>query len=398
MRRGRRLPRRALLGFALAFGFEVFYLLRESPGTVGEKNHQTDVRARRETRRITEDQKKLLSSSPWNITNTASDTAYLAHCNLTQIDINKVRVFQAGITKVTGIVVEDVDDLALQSLELYARGEKVCNFSNYRPVPNGIDDRATLEIMSRISSPPPDEVRIVYCISAFADFTQLQELVDVIVLPQHLIIIHLDKRTNTDFVAATQTLVETYPDNVLLLHYGNIVYPSDSISHIFLEIMRYITIDFAFEYDYWINLGSSAYPLFSDVNIARFLKSEKPRVRIGTMVHEDAAKFCRAQSSSMGLIWNSKKRHVNLWKTAESYDVFFRKTSLPSSGAFQPDGQKHCKYKTNSGNTAAFNIAAVRDLLESGSAMEFLSRFKLTGEQTKTSSSTLFCSALLLLS
>ena len=320
-----------------------------------------------------------------------SDTAYLEHCKLSSLNSTAFVRFRHSLLKEAKVnylsykmkinVTDVKDEVILQGLEIFARASGVCNFSLYTPtVPVTTGEQVQLNtLVQRLPVPPPNEVRLVYCISVFGDFPQLKALVDAITLPQHLLIVHLERRTPVELVNKVRDLSRSHP-NLLVLKYGSITYPTDSLSQVFLQIMRLVTSTLKVEYDYVVTLGASAYPLWEAHELAQKLYAEERYVRIGRMVYHGGLKrLCKRHASSFGVVLSrgmGPKKLVPLNGLLRSH----ADTSMLKAEKFLPPKLNLCRKKTNSGNTAAFDRAAVETLLVSAPAMSFLSRFKQSGK------------------
>ena len=182
---------------------------------------------------------------------------------------------------------------------------------------------------------------------------------------------------------------------MIVLQYGSITYPTDSITHINLDIMRWVTVgDMSPSikyYDYYICLSSSVYPLWGAREMAKFLKQDERRIRIGHMgYYKNPQELCYRHSTYFGLVATNgskkkEKRRMLDWAEPGILGSFvneLRSTVLPSLPTEENFYVKHvqaCTLKTNSGNTAAYDRESVIDLLSSPEAIEFLTRFKLSG-------------------
>lgn len=330
-----------------------------------------------------------------------SDVAYIRHCNLSMVDPDAFSVFRECLfqkldskgtnisQKAASLRVNESDikdEVALQGLELFSRAAGACNFSEYQPT---VPQTALMlsgnpaSSISVLQDPPEDMARIVFCISAFSDFPQLEQLVGAILLPHHLIIIHLERRTPPDFVAHVEQLSKIHK-NIIVLQFGSVIYPTDSISHIFLQIMQWVTKDLGLGYDYLMTLGSSTYPLFNAPDMARFLKKDGRRVRLGRMIYGNGKGLCLRHAVSFSIVFSrgmGKKEKI----LDDNMNIFLANiqmpngTLLPPATAFLPRSIARCTKKVNSGNTAAYDRDTVLDLLESGDAKDILSRFKQAG-------------------
>ena len=332
-----------------------------------------------------------------------SEVAFLKHCNLSMVDRAAFFVFPDGLLKTANtnkiadsmkVNLSDIEaEIILQGLEVFARASRACNFSLYRPSVRDdafklIEGGDARSIVDNLPTPMNDseEARIVFCISAFSDFSHLQELVRAITLPHHLIIVHLERRTPPDFVWQVRSLSSNHT-NMLVLQFGSITYPSDSVSHVFLDIMRWVTDDLRLDYDYFMTLGGSAFPLYPAQEMARYLNQDPRRVRIGPMRYGRGNQLCRKRANTFAVIFSrgygQKKFVVDINDMHKFVLGLNDSKHIPPPGAFMPRGIEQYTMKTNSGNTAAFDRDAVRALVNSERAMEFISRFKQSGTYMK---------------
>jgi hypothetical protein len=101
---------------------------------------------------------------------------------------------------------------------MFAVASHVCNFSNYHfSIPPQAHLASQQQKIARISQPVnrTDQARLMFLISAFDDYENLQELVQVLHLPHHLLVIHLDQSTSTEFVNQEHTLCDSYTNVVV---------------------------------------------------------------------------------------------------------------------------------------------------------------------------------------
>jgi len=328
---------------------------------------------------------------------TKSDIAYLDHCNIDDVNKEAFFIWLQALIDVSGIDIESIalanensvtdlqDEITLQGLEIYAKASRLCDYSRYKPSLEDTDAYNITHAKNILMTVPlatsNKYARIAFVISAFSDVENLTELLKSIHMPHHLIIIHLERRTSPGLVENVQKIANIY-NNVAVLQFGTILYPTDTISYVNLRIMRWLLDDLGgLSFDYLFLIAESAFPLWGAKEMAEFLKTETPRVRLGTMVYNDGRDLCRRQAASMRLLYT---RGVG-----EKYPIFNvpAVAKLPplnnatvSGGAsfFLPRAelQSKCTLKSNSGNTAAYDYATVKKLLHSTDAMEWLSHFK----------------------
>jgi hypothetical protein len=147
--------------------------------------------------------------------------------------------------------------------------------------------------------------------------------------------------------------------------------------------MRFITIELDMQYDYFITLSGSSFPLWGAIELAQFLFRDEYRARIGRMIYWRGGQLCRKYMNGFGLIMpafhNTTKIHlmqenfVNILASQNTSGV------IPDVNNYYPRSMELCRTKTNSGNTAAYDRAAIVALLNNATALDFLSRFKQAG-------------------
>jgi hypothetical protein len=311
----------------------------------------------------------------FGIRNETTDFAFLEHCDLGQVSASDFTLYRNQVWdrargRFDNSTWDDVvDDITMQSLEMYARKQGVCDYQRYQPrVPN-LDTTELADVMRQLPPPTPpaakDQVRLVYLISAYKDFDQLQELVRAIHLPQHLIVIHLERDTDPVFVVRIQQELEVQ-EGLVVLQYGAIIYTTDSLSHVFLQMMG--TIEEAakeadWDYDYIVNLGSNAYPLLDATTMAQKLYREQRRLRLGFLHHGGGQRYCRNHLRS-NLVMVQKAR--------------IEIPQIDDPDMTQPPWNE-CNKKSASGLTSAYTRSSVRDLFSSAPALDVLQRLKYSG-------------------
>ncbi|CAB9521967.1 expressed unknown protein [Seminavis robusta] len=235
---------------------------------------------------------------------------------------------------------------------------------------------------------------LVFVISAFEDFPQLQALIHAIHLPHHWLIVHLERQTGPSYVAQVQSLTKIY-SNLVVLQFGTVIYPGDSLSQINFAIMQLLEeaahVHDDFHYDYLLALSAASYPLYSAEGLARYLYKAPKRVRLGLLQGGDP-RLCRRRAASVGLYYTrggQQKRRV-----ADIYDIHNvlseimedhhsnNQTTMPLTAAlFAPKGLKQtCRRKTTSGNTAAYDRNAIQKITRSATVKDYMARFKLAGQ------------------
>jgi hypothetical protein len=292
------------------------------------------------------------------------------------------------------VTLEMRHELTLQLLELHLMERKWCNFSLYRPTVHGHQAQGTqLQQVSQLPpmpqqawwynpfwrrvapAPKSSLYRLAIVISAFKDFEQLVSLLQAVHLPQHYIVIHIDRHCDLAYRAQLQhwltatTRYQRYR-NVVVVQFGSVVYMSDSISHINLRILQWLTFDLQLEYQQVMLMDGLAFPLRSPTEMVQYLKeqSSPPHNRsvwLGLMQYSQFDYFDYASGQrpepdtrtirlTRLLLTNSKKVSTGYlyWKEPPDYirNLFI--------------------YKSNSGNQGVYSRAVVEKLLTSNVVME----------------------------
>lgn len=282
-------------------------------------------------------------------------------------------------------------EFLLELLELYATASGLCDFARYQPtVPSdsvGLDvattklnDAADIESMQQ-QQQNIGLARLAVSIVAYQDAAHLQQLIQAIHLPQHVIVVHLDRRTNAEFRIQVQEICDHY-DNVVVLEFGTIAYKTDSVSMVNLRMMRWLVYDLELQFDFFLTLGGAAYPLQGAHDLAYSLQQGKQtgrRVWLGELTHKGE----RVKSPQ-----DSRLRRKRLVFTrgggnrqfANANDVPLFSKRLPTaafSGESLPDAiVESMTQKSVSGNQAIFAYETVKELLDSSSVMELFARSK----------------------
>jgi len=268
-------------------------------------------------------------------------------------------------------------ELVLELLELYGMAHQLCDYTTYQPtVPSDTVGllqastklRAAAEQLSFQES-PPQRTRLAVVIVAFQDAAHLQRLVDAVILPQHYVIVHLDRRVSPEYAQEVQRMTGEY-DNVVVVQFGSVVYKTDSVSLINLRIMRWLQQDLELPYDYHVTLGGAAYPLQTAQQLAAALPAQGRAVWLGELTH----KGVRVDAPQ-----DSRLRRKRLVVTRGlSIPVYMKR--LPSATfaqeSFSSTIVDSMTRKSVSGNQAVFSYETVRELLDSPDVMELFSRSK----------------------
>jgi hypothetical protein len=215
------------------------------------------------------------------------------------------------------------------------------------------------------------QIRLVFTIVAFQDLPHLRTLVESIWMPQHLIIIHLERYTDAEFQRGLQEWIAThrhYNQNVLILQFGSIVYETDSVSQINLEIMDWLhNAQGYYEYDYHITLGGAAFPLFSAQEMNDYLYKAKlngQEVWLGELLHKGQ----RVHHPQAMLVWNRKRLYTTAVSTENTTSPTAQKMDTRVGkiiSAPVPNWlDKAMQFKSTSGNQGIYNYRVVSQLIQ----------------------------------
>jgi hypothetical protein len=332
------------------------------------------------------------------ISRLASNFADVRHCNLTLINTTSFHEFRdAVLQQVKHSIAQKHyddytmrtlhDDVTLQVLERFALATHCCDLAYYKPSIPRIDNlREVQQTIFKIpSTTAPTMARCVFIISVHSDLQQVQELLQAIHMPHHVIVLHVERQVDPDFLQQLQNVLQRDYANVVLLRYGSVVYGTDSLSQYFLQIMRFIHQESQLQYDYIFTLGANAFPLWTAPAMARHLKQERKRIFMGSMSFDtNKTRYCKQKLLTLGATQGRKRLFaVNLWKFAQGLQ------HIPPIEDFGLVNKylAYCTLKANSGNTAAYDYDAVEALLSSQAALEFLSIFKTAGSSANEEAS-----------
>jgi hypothetical protein len=328
----------------------------------------------------------------FGITVVANDMADIRHCNLESLNASVFQYFRNALLETIAPEINEKysnqteamhSEVSLQALERFAMAKRACDFTRYRPSVPQLANRRNIQ--RRVQKIPDaagssEEARLAFLISAHNDTVQLQKMVEVIHLPQHLILIHLEEGEDEAFCSEVRSTL-SYP-NVVVLQFGRIVYPTDSLSHVFLQMMRFVHEELHFQYDYLITLGSNAYPLWGAHEMAQWLRSTPPRVRMGIFATKNTTRLADRRARTIGATFQKERvAEASLWhfEPTQNNRAATVPAGMPTLDDFAPKDLWACKFKATSGNTAAFDYKTMDLLLNSSDAMEMLANFRSTG-------------------
>ena len=217
-----------------------------------------------------------------------SDVVELAHCSLSTLDRDNfthwatpilnstLSALHATHADVPSTVWTDVrEEFLLQLLELHATSLDLCDWDRYRP---------TLPVpltLPPLADPPLDQARLAILIVAHHDLDALTRLVKALYLPQHLILLHLDRWVDASFERNVRQLAADY-DNVLVLQFGTVLYATDSVSLIHWRVLQWL-VDSGLDYDYHVSLDGLSFPLLDATSFAQHLQHAAQPVWLGAL-------------------------------------------------------------------------------------------------------------------
>jgi hypothetical protein len=254
------------------------------------------------------------------------------------------------------------DEWMMELLEMHATHADLCDFERYRPRMTETERArssvreagAKLQHVMQTIPTPEHHARIAFTIVAYKDAPHLQNLIEAIHLPHHLIIIHLEQEQRSDndaFFKQTMSIASSY-SNVVIVSFGTILYKTDSVSRVNLQLMNWLADDLQLEYDYHVTLGGAVYPLYGASELARHLYSSRGNVWLGEMTH----KGMRVQHPQWSVLW--KKRVLTTRHKVSSKVGFVFDNTIPEWM------NKALQHKSVSGNQAVFSMSTVKRILE----------------------------------
>jgi len=305
-----------------------------------------------------------------------SDTAYLDHCNFQDVDWNDVSYFMsiAMPRNLTHIRNESMrrdarNEMKLELFEIYASNHsRFCDYALYKPtVRREADPEQAAAILRNVLHVDTSTIRLAIVIVAYKDIQHLKLLLKGVHLPQHYIIIHLERYTNPDFEKGVRELAVEY-ENVVVLKFGSIVYKTGQVTDINLRIMRWLVFDSGLTFSYFLALGGAVYPLYSAMELAQALQLSGRKVLIGGLGHKDAPRIARKLYGTVALTYSRQNCKVYPLKASKSREDL----DLP----MRPEMMELFDKKSTSGNQGIFDYATVKALLESVDAMEVMASSK----------------------
>jgi hypothetical protein len=261
-------------------------------------------------------------------------------------------------------------EFILELLEMYATHHGYCHYDGGFPYPPNLQHAEQAFRSTPASSHYP---RLAIIIIVFQDAPQLQRLVEAVHMPHHYIIIHLERRTSLKFQEEVQTIASRY-NNVVVVQFGTIVYRTDSVSMIQLQLMKWFVTEH-FHYDYHITLNGAAFPLYSAKELVLHLHQTDQKVWMGRLTHGREGK--RVRVTQPQLLMGAKRLIYTQGNTIKG--TFRVTSSLISHGlntTISHTIQESMSRKSVSGNQAVYSDGVVKKLLASRYAMELFALAK----------------------
>eukprot|EP00980_Cylindrotheca_fusiformis_P015282 scaffold4247_cov66-Cylindrotheca_fusiformis.AAC.23 len=295
-----------------------------------------------------------------------SDFVELDHCRLDSLNWTEFRSWVDPIveTALNFSTITELDSSKLKEewtmelLELHAIHSGLCDFEFYQPrirrVTSSIREAgSTLRRIVETIPVPPNQCRILFFIVAYKDSAHLGRLIEAIHLPQHLIIVHLEEQQSRDdsFFDEVEAIAANY-SNVVVVQFGTIIYKTDSISRVTLQLMYWATKELKLNFDYFSALCGASYPLFGGLELSQHLYSSQGK---NVWLGEATRKGSRIRRSQSHLLWKEGLM-------ATSTKVAVRAGSLFRDPV--PDWMDQAmRHKSNSGNQAMFSFSAIDRML-----------------------------------
>ena len=311
-----------------------------------------------------------------------SDIVELRHCNLRLIDWNdffawasrilddKMPQFQKHNDYSNFTDWPDLEqEFVLELLEIYATFSGACRFDTGYPfVPPTLPDARRL---FQDVVPSPNFARLAIVIIAFQDALHLQRLIQAIHLPHYYIIIHVERRASRDFCHEVLEICSGY-NNVIMVQFGTIIYRTDLVTTIHLQLLKWLSSRLTF--DYYVALNGAAYPLYSATELGRHLHSSTRHVWLGELTHGRHAS--RIRSSQSGMLVGAKRLAFTRGNATKATFRIPASLMKPLHMNVSTDIETSMSYKTVSGNQGVYSYDIVKRLLSSHTAMELFAYAK----------------------
>lgn len=315
---------------------------------------------------------------------TPSDLAELRHCQFdsefdwqdyfawaSRILDEKLPQFQASLPDIDSRDMEQ--EFVLEVLELYATFHNKCRFDTGYPFGPSLIPPASEMFQQAQRDSPSEFATCAIVISAFRDAPQLKRLIDAIHMPQHFIVIHVERRTSPEFLQQVQEIVSHYP-NVVVVQFGTIIYRTDLISTIQLQLMKWFTAS-SLKVDYYIALNGAAYPLYSAQELARHLQRSNRSVWLGELTNAGSP----VRQSQAGLLIGAKRLAYTRGNATKG-TFRLSQSLIEQDGKFEmnisPEIHTAMSSKTVSGNQAVYSYETLEKLLSSPASLQLFALAK----------------------
>ena len=320
-----------------------------------------------------------------------SDIVELGHCRLDQIDysnfsrwaavilqharpnfentIHKYTAEAAANGLSTNTTVDSVYlEFCLGLLEVFAThgkgkdNEAICDFEKYPWTPKEFNLLTDMSTLNRVAVSPQGLPRLVFVIIAFQDATHLETLIEACNMPQHLIVVHLERSSPASFNQHVLEVANKYR-NVVVVQFGSIIYGTDSVSTVNYQIMHWLTEEQGLVYDYYLTLGNAVYPLYGAKELANHFQSTERDIWLGDL---------RDHINAGGRHWEYLQRKRLVFTSGGTkFSMRTRKWKQNGFDAPIPDYiQTNMHNKTNSGNQAVFSYKVIKKLVNSPEVKE----------------------------
>lgn len=313
-----------------------------------------------------------------------SDVIELYHCNLQVLDMTNFTIWAAPLINQTMIQANERllkrnppeslspeswqsvrEEFVLELLEMRAQAAHLCDFGVYHPaLPMNPSGRAEVakQLQGLASQGAADttfaKTRIVFSIVAHRDIEHLRRLISAISLPEHYILLHVERRCPPEWEIAVHELASSF-DNVVVLKFGTILYETDLVSLIQYRIMYWLTHALQIPFDYWINLDGASFPLHKASDLVNQLVRSGRQVWMGSLSNKGVA----VNVDQTGYLRNKRllaTRGEDLFKLSMRLPrTTFKSQLLPNEIV------QFMNKKTNSGNQAIYSRAVVEELVGS---------------------------------
>ena len=207
-------------------------------------------------------------------------------------------------------------EVILELLEIYATNQGYCNFDRYRPTVSVLDSIAREKLLNTADMEAPSlhaRCAFVIAIRRRDDVTHIQRLVEAIHMPQHFIILYLEREeeNNQDTFVNENTAIADGYDNVVVLrfrqHFEGV---EDPLSNVHLRIMRLLSIDLDLTYDYHVTLDGTSFPLLPAGELAKHLFTSSHSVWLGALTEKGMSET-QLREGSVSYPCSAYSMHVN---------------------------------------------------------------------------------------